>query len=144
MKCYDNALPIIPGAGHAVHHHLMPLFWAAPVLDHYLHHFRCCNQQMEQPQWKPFLSISENGDLRSKGDKERRGQERRKWRERKYENCERNWDSIQHNKTKMQRHPREGVYEEKSKSVWSSRHRGHNFSFCPVVLNITQEQRHRM
>lgn len=31
---------------------------------------------MEQPQWKPFLSISENGDLRSKGGKEGRGMKR--------------------------------------------------------------------
>lgn len=109
MKSWDSVLSIISGAGHTVHHHLVPLLWAAPVLGHYLHQFSCCNQQMEQPQWKPFLSISEKRGSEVKGRQGEKGIEIRTWGgERKCGNCARKGDSVQHIKTEAQGQPGRG------------------------------------
>lgn len=109
MKSWDSVLSIIPGAGHTVHHHLVPLLWAAPVLGHYLHQFSCCNQQMEQPQWKPFLSISEKRGSEVKGRQGEKGIEIRTWGgERKCGNSARKGDSVQHIKTEAQGQPGRG------------------------------------
>lgn len=50
---------------------------ALGCISHYLHHFRCCNQQMEQPPWKVFLSFWANHS-KVKGRKKTRQEDRMK------------------------------------------------------------------
>lgn len=50
---------------------------ALGCISHYLHHFRCCNQQMEQPPWKVFLSFWANPS-KVKGRKKTRQEDRMK------------------------------------------------------------------
>lgn len=120
MKSWDSVLSIIPGAGHTVHHHLVPLLWAAPVLGHYLHQFSCCNQQMEQPQWKPFLSISEKRGSEVKGRQGREGHwnKNMRGREKMWKQCKKRRFCTTYKDWSAGTTRERGVYEEISKSGW--------------------------
>ena len=48
-----------------------PLALALGCISHYLHRFRCCNQQMEQPPWRSF-TLFEQTHPRSKGKEKKR------------------------------------------------------------------------
>lgn len=120
MKSWDSVLSIISGAGHTVHHHLVPLLWAAPVLGHYLHQFSCCNQQMEQPQWKPFLSISEKRGSEVKGRQGREGHwnKNMRGREKMWKQCKKRRFCTTYKDWSAGTTRERGVYEEISKSGW--------------------------
>lgn len=63
-RCWWHAMPSPPAL-------------ALGCISHYLHYFRCCNQQMEQPPWKVFLSFWANPS-KVKGRKKTRQEDRMK------------------------------------------------------------------